>query len=159
MNLKKQELRYLSIGFFISAIILNGYQLMGFSNNNAPIATPPQEEVAMDTAVSSEEIGETDSTVPAETEETEDTSNEDSTEESATEEEALEPTTLTIVVNEGDPSSVVADQLAAEGFIDNALEFDTYLENQDVATKIRPGSYDVTSDMDFDQMIAVLVPR
>ena len=170
--MNKQGMRYLSMGFFISAVILSGYQLMD-STEAAPSVlytseeahtydtSSDMEEIVQDSTDSTDSLDSTEETSTVdeeeETEQPEETKEEDLSEE--TNETEQEPSVVTIVIKEGQPSSILAKQLESEGLIENALDFDTYLEKQNAATKIRPGSYEIDSDMNFDQIINVLLKR
>lgn len=163
--MNKQGLRYLSLGFFISALILSGTQLMNKTEaaQQEPILT--EDSSTYDSSADKEEpeIVDTSAAVSSEAEEEAevDSSTEADTSEEETETPEAEPedVTVMIVVKDGQPSSVVAKQLQSEGIIENALEFDTYLEKEDVAKKIRPGNYEVKKGMDFKQIVDVLLKR
>ncbi|MCC5895835.1 MAG: hypothetical protein JJU16_10265 [Alkalibacterium sp.] len=92
------------------------------------------------------------------TEETEETASADDNEETDEEEDAVtERTEYTVVVNEGEPSSVVAAQLENYGLIDDYHGFNRYMEENDLFRRLRPGNYTVHSDMTRDQMIGAII--
>ncbi|SFC53264.1 hypothetical protein SAMN04488102_10964 [Alkalibacterium subtropicum] len=64
---------------------------------------------------------------------------------------------FTVTVKEGEPSSVVADQLQYLGIIDDRYAFNDYLEENDLAKKVRPGNYVVTSDMNTDELVQAII--
>lgn len=84
-------------------------------------------------------ISETNTDQSDETAEAEDGTN-DSEEETVQE--------YTVTVRDGEPSSVVAQQLENFGVIEDRHAFNDYLETNDLAKKVRPGNYVVHSDMD-----------
>lgn len=59
---------------------------------------------------------------------------------------------FTLTVKEGEPSSVLAEQLEYLGVIENRHDFNEFLESNDLAKKVRPGNYVVTSDMTTDEL-------
>lgn len=75
------------------------------------------------------------------------------------EEESVEIISATITIGEGQPSSVAAQQLQEQGIIEDRFDFDEYLENNDFAVLVRPGSYEVSSDMDYEQIANTLMGR
>lgn len=163
--MNKNGLRYLSMGFLFSALLLGGFQMIDQSN--------AYEELAHEEETHAEEnnsLAEVDSTVEEAPEEDSaseeakidstqenDATEEDSSEESTEVEEPVE--TVTITVGDGQPSSVATTQLENHGVIEDAFEFDQYLEDNDYARKIRPGNYEVTTNMDFEQIVNVLLNR
>ncbi|WP_423189207.1 hypothetical protein ACO1PF_11540 [Alkalibacterium sp. f15] len=79
---------------------------------------------------------------------------EEDTEKTATEEDVRE---FTITVREDEPSSVVAEQLAYFGIIDDRYAFNDFLENNDYAKKVRPGNYVVNSKMTDTELAQAIV--
>ena len=170
-RMSKPALRYLALGFLVSAIVLAGYRL--FLYDAQPIAS--EEETAEETVLNEEEstykekyealLAETEvANLEKDTATSEsDTVEEDATSESAesAESEASEPAKkeITVVINEGDPSSVASQQLQEQGLIEDAFDFDGFLEDNGYAALIRPGSYDVSSEMDYDQLATVLMDK
>ena len=173
--MSKPALRYLALGFLISAIVLVGYRL--FLYDPATIAS--EDESTEETVVTKEEssykekyealLAETEiadlekEAVTSEPEMIEEaaTSEAAATSESAenTESNASESSVkeITVIINDGDPSSVASQQLKGQGLIEDALDFDGFLEDNNYAALIRPGSYEVSSDMDYNQLAKVLM--
>lgn len=76
----------------------------------------------------------------------------------AEEEEAEETVkTYTVVVKEGQPSSVIANQLEEFGLIEDRHAFNSYLEESDYYKRVRAGSYKVTSDMNRDELVQAVI--
>lgn len=74
--------------------------------------------------------------------------------EDAQEDQAVEHT---VVIGEGQPSSVIASQLQSFGMIDDVFAFNDYLEENDLIRRVRPGSYVVRTDMNRDQIINAII--
>lgn len=156
--MSKPALRYLALGFLVSAIVLAGYRL--FFYDVQTIAS--EDTVVEETALTKEEVSykEKYEALLAETEiahlEKETATSEPA--ESA-ESESSEPSEkkITVTINDGDPSSVASQQLQEQGLIEDAFDFDGFLEDNGYAALIRPGSYEVSSEMDYEQMANVLM--
>ncbi|EXJ22450.1 hypothetical protein ADIAL_2036 [Alkalibacterium sp. AK22] len=63
----------------------------------------------------------------------------------------------TVVIGEGQPSSVIASQLQSFGMIDDVFAFNDYMEDNDLIRRVRPGSYVVRTDMNRDQIIEAII--
>lgn len=167
--MNKPALRYLALGFLVSAIVLAGYRL--FLYDSPSIAS--QDKLNEETILSKEEVSYKEKyealladTEVANLEKESATSESEVTEEEATSEsaesaesESSEPSEkkITVVINEGDPSSVASQQLAEQGLIEDAFDFDEFLEDNSYASLIRPGSYEVSSEMNYDELANVLM--
>lgn len=167
--MNKPALRYLALGFLVSAIVLAGYRLLFYEVQ----ITASEENSIEETTLNEEETSYKDmyENLLAETEvanleneaatsETE-VVNEEAQSEPAqdAESDSSEPSVkeVTVVINDGDPSSIASQQLKEQGLIEDALDFDGFLEDNDYASLIRPGSYEVSSDMDYEQLAKVLM--
>lgn len=106
-----------------------------------------------DGQVEEENADETDTTEADTTETAEESENSSDTEE----DEWSSVTEYTIIINEGEPSSVIASQLETYGLIDDFFEFNDYLEDNDLIRRVRPGEFAVTSDMNRDQLIEAII--
>lgn len=183
--MSKTALRYLSLGLLLSAIVLAGYRVFFYDAQiSADKATTPSTELSQEEETYKEKyeqlLAETEvakiendyaaaeeSTAPEaesaestesseDTEDAEDTENE--ADDSNSEEDASnEPITTTVVINEGEPSSIAATQLQNQGIIESANEFNDYLEENNFTTLVRPGSFTVNSDMSFQEIADVLM--
>lgn len=95
-----------------------------------------------------------------ESDETEEDAESDQTNEEAdSEEDEAEPavTEYTVVIREGEPSSVIASQLQAHGLIEDVHAFNKHLEDNNLFRRIRPGQYTVRSDMNRDQLVEAVI--
>ncbi|SDQ11579.1 hypothetical protein LHA31_00230 [Carnobacterium viridans] len=167
--MSKPALRYLALGFLVSAIVLAGYRL--FLYDVQPIASenekieetvPTKEEISYkekyEALLADKEVADLEK--ETETSESADVK-EEATSESAesAESESSEPSEkkITLIINEGDPSSVASKQLQEQGLIEDAFDFDEFLEENSYAALIRPGSYEVSSEMDYNELASVLM--
>lgn len=107
-------------------------------------------ESESDTEEDIEEDDQENATESAETEEETD-------EEDIEQEEQDSVTEYTVVVREGEPSSVVAAQLESFGLISDYHDFNTYMEDNDLFRQLRPGEYTVQSDMTREQLVAAII--
>lgn len=169
--MSKPTLRYMALAFLISAIVLAGYRLFLYE----PQVSADHSTTNDSTTLSKEEISykEKYESLLAETEVanlTKESSNnsetassekqkEDDSSTKSSESSKPEVVKTTIVINDGDPSSVAVQQLEEQGIIEDSSEFEKFLEQNDYISLLRPGSYEVTSEMDFQKIADVLMGR
>lgn len=177
--MSKKNVRILALGFFVSGVILlltslfmpdnqsvNG-QTEVVESLNSEIAyleekiakleiaqTTQAEEIAAETEQSVEPEQDSEGAESAESDEQQGT--EENVEEESTEEPII---TTTVTIAEGEPSSVATQQLESEGVIEDRFEFDSFLEDNDYAPLVRPGSYDITSEMSYEEIAQKLMGR
>ena len=65
----------------------------------------------------------------------------------------------TLKVEEGMSAWDVATQLAENGIIRNAEEFDEVMKNRGVSEDIKPGTYNFTNNFTYDQLITALTGK
>ncbi|MFO8069520.1 MAG: hypothetical protein R6U02_06055 [Alkalibacterium sp.] len=82
------------------------------------------------------------------------TDGEEDAENKVTEDEVQE---FTVTVREGEPSSVVAEQLEDLGIIDDPYAFNDFLEKNGYAKNVRPGNYVVTTKMNNTELAQAIV--
>ena len=177
--MSKKNIRILAIGFFVSGLIL---LMSAILMPNSPTASGQTEKVKdlesdityleekiaqleLEQPVAAEQPSEKEETAESEENseknETEEAAEEESqaTEEDQTEEQADEEAviTATITINEGEPSSVAAGQLEANNILEDSMDFDDFLEENDYAPYVRPGNYDISSDMSYEQIAQTLM--
>ncbi|WP_146923013.1 endolytic transglycosylase MltG [Alkalibacterium kapii] len=75
----------------------------------------------------------------------------------SSEKESRERKQFTITVKDGEPSSVIAEQLLDLGLIENRLEFNDYLQKKNLADKISPGNYVVSEGMTRDELAQAVI--
>lgn len=181
--MSKKNVRLLASGFLFSGLLLLALSTFapaetGATNQDIPDELEAEIRYLEDTVVTLEleneqlssentrlaQENETDSTSDSEEteefdtlEEAEETDSEEETEEAA--EEEVEPSVMeyVVVVNEGEPSSVVASQLESFGLIDDFHGFNRYMEENNLFRRLRPGRYTVQSDMNREQLIEAIV--
>lgn len=179
--MKKKNLRLLALGFFLSGLLVAGVRVVEGETSTTPNNEQEVEELEQEIASLEEELArlevaqatdEQDEEEPEEVEEPEeeeensddeaDSESEDETEENNEEDDEEEPEeeeevlTTTVTLEEGQPSSVATQQLENAGIIEDRLEFDLFLDDNDYAVLVRPGSYEVNSDMSFEELAAAL---
>jgi len=173
--LSKPALRYLALGFLVSAIILAGYRSFLYEpqvadSSESDTAPLTQDELTYkekyETLLAETELAQlesdyvdesesTESTEPAESDEAVQESSKNDTEESK--EEGEEVATATVIINEGDPSSTAARQLQEQGIIEDSAEFDQFLESNNLSNLVRPGNFTVNSGMSFQEIADILL--
>lgn len=173
--MSKPALRYLALGFLVSAIILAGYRSFLYEpqvadSSESDTAPLTQDELTYkekyETLLAETELAQlesgyvdesesTESTEPAESDEAVQESSKNDTEESK--EESEEVATATVIINEGDPSSTAARQLQEQGIIEDSAEFDQFLESNNLSNLVRPGNFTVNSGMSFQEIADILL--
>lgn len=173
--MSKPALRYLALGFLVSAIILAGYRSFLYQpqvadSSESDTAPLTQDELTYkekyETLLAETELAQLESGYVDESESTENTesaasdeaaqeSSESDTEES--QEDSEDVVTATVVINQGDPSSTAARQLQEQGIIEDSAEFDEFLESNNLSNLVRPGNFTVNSDMSFQEIADILL--
>lgn len=172
--MSKKNIRTLALGFFFSGVILLLTSLFTSDNQSVNGQTEVVDGLNSEIAYLEEKIAKLEITqttqaeeIAAETEQpveseqnNESEERTESTEEQVEEETAEEPViTTTVTITEGEPSSVATLQLEGEGIIEDRFEFDSFLEDNEYAPLVRPGSYDITSEMSFEDIAQKLMGR
>ncbi|MEK4301692.1 hypothetical protein MKY30_20230 [Oceanobacillus sp. FSL W8-0428] len=57
-----------------------------------------------------------------------------------------------ITLENGAPPSNISDALEDAGIIDDARDFNDFLEDNDLSGSVKPGTYEVDSEMSFDEI-------
>lgn len=173
--MSKPALRYLALGFLVSAIILASYRSFLYQpqvadSSESDTAPLTQDELTYkekyETLLAETELAQLENGYVDESESTENTesaasdeaaqeSSESDTEES--QEDSEDVATATVVINQGDPSSTAARQLQEQGIIEDSAEFDEFLESNNLSNLVRPGSFTVNSDMSFQEIADILL--
>lgn len=166
--MSKPALRFLSLGFLVSALILAGYRSFFYEPQSAN-ATDASTELTQEdetykdkyeNLLAETELAKMESEYAVDdqdTESTEESSESEAEETSSNEEEtSSQATTATIVINEGDPSSLAARQLQEQGIIEDSTEFDNFLEDNSLSNLIRPGTFTIESGMSFQEIADIL---
>lgn len=161
--MSKPALRFLSLGFLISAIVLAGYRF--FLYEPQPTAKDP---VTIETTKPSKEelsykekyeelLAETE--IAELTKENSASSDDSASSTAAKPDESVGPDIIeaTIVISDGDPSSIPVQQLKNQGIIKDSTEFETFLDENNYITLLRPGTYEVSSNMTFQEIADILM--
>lgn len=183
--MSKKNVRILALGFFISGLLLALFYFVfptpssaSTQNNNevdelklevsylqskiAEMEVAQIEEPVAEVEASEEQPEENTEENNEESEENSDNEEtEDATEEENQEEEVEENpvVTSTVTIGDGQPSSVAASQLLDQNIIEDRFEFDSFLEDNNYAPLVRPGSYEIRSDMSYEEIAQALMGR
>lgn len=178
---RKYYLRGIGVGIlFATLVLMTTYQIFGGKTMSDEAVIKRAEELGMVPGTSALEQLEK----PADTSATEDTTNtsatgndesnaqataEATTEAASTEgttEETTEGTTqaqtdktVTITIVSGMNSWNVATILRDQGVITDALDFDSYLEQQGYSAKIATGEYEIPMDADYEAIAKIITGR
>lgn len=131
----------------VSLELENESLVQQLDNSELAVLSDEAEESSENTEETEEEIQEEES---LEEEDEEENTEEDSEEENVA-------TTYTVVVNENEPSSVIADQLVEFGLIEDRHAFNTYLEESGAYLRVRAGSYTVSSEMNREELVQAII--
>lgn len=159
--MNKQKLRFLSIGFLLSAVLLAGFQLFypealpgsTFNGEATADSTDYQEkyestlaELELQKKINEASISSAPaegtavaSSAPAET--------------ASIAESSAAPapnTPVTFVITSGQPTSVVIDNLVSAGLITDRAVFEQYLNDRNLVMKINIGEYQLSQDMGYE---------
>ncbi len=74
----------------------------------------------------------------------------------ASEASTEKPETVTVKITKGMQSSAVAKTLEEKGIIENAADFDKYLNKNGYATKLRVGSYEIQKQASYTSIAKIL---
>ncbi len=165
--MNKQKLRFISIGFLLSAVLLAGFQLFypealpgSTFNGEANADSTDYQEKYESTLAELElqkQLNETatsstpgDGAAAASSVPTEAASVTDS----ATTPVANAP--VTFVITSGQPMSVVIDNLVSAGLITDRAVFEQYLTDRNLVTKINVGEYQLTPDMGYEVIADII---
>lgn len=173
--MSKPALRFLSLGFLVSALILAGYRSFFYEPKSVDALDAPSELTQEDetykekyeSLLAETELAKMESEYSSDAENTEITDEEVTEESSANESEesettdseeesSSETTTATVVINNGDPSSIAARQLQDQGIIEDSVEFDNFLEDNNLSNLVRPGTFTIESGMSFQEIADIL---
>ena len=182
--MSKKNIRMLATGFLFSAVLLLVLQFAGQGQSVSSSSEDVEElqdeiryleEVATALELENEqlaaELEEMNSSMDDQNEESVDLENEEADTEESDEsdqeneadeveeydEEPQDVTEYTVVIREGEPSSVIASQLQAHGLIEDVHAFNKHLEDNNLFRRIRPGQYTVRSDMNRDQLVEAVI--
>ncbi|MPM72068.1 hypothetical protein SDC9_119041 [bioreactor metagenome] len=165
--MNKQKLRFISIGFLLSAVLLAGFQLFypealpGSTFNGEANADSTDYQEKYESTLAELELQKqlneaatsstpADGAAAASSVPTEAASVTDS----ATTPVANAP--VTFVITSGQPMSVVIDNLVSAGLITDRAVFEQYLTDRNLVTKINVGEYQLTPDMGYEVIADII---
>ncbi|MCO6017375.1 MULTISPECIES: hypothetical protein [Carnobacterium] len=173
--MNRPALRYLALGFLLSALVLSGYRLFFYepatsTNKTEQTAKSKDENLSKSEKSYKKKYEELLTKIELEkvTDKTDSSSTTDSSaaDSSAKKEEPAKDTDkkeevkkYTLVIGQGDPTSTAVDQLAANGIIKDANEFTSFLTSNDYEMYIRDGSYEVNSGMSLEEIAKIITHR
>ena len=159
--MNKQKLRFISIGFLLSAILLAGFQLFypealtgstfnGGANSDSTDYQEKYESTLAELELQKQLNEATTSSTPAEGSAV--TSGVPTETASAAESSAVPAANapVTFVITSGQPMSVVIDNLVSAGLITDRAVFEQYLNDRNLVTKINVGEYQLSQDMGYE---------
>ncbi|MFY9901457.1 MAG: hypothetical protein WAK52_02520 [Trichococcus sp.] len=159
--MNKQKLRFISIGFLLSAVLLAGFQLFypealpgstfnGEANADSTDYQEKYESTLAELEVQKQLNGAATSSAPAE--EAAVASSAPAETASIAESSATPAvnTVVTFVITSGQPTSVVIDNLVSAGLITDRAVFEQYLNDRNLIMKINIGEYQLSQDMGYE---------
>ncbi|MFC6464445.1 hypothetical protein ACFP65_05390 [Marinilactibacillus sp. GCM10026970] len=184
--MSKKNIRILALGFFISGLLLALFYVVFPTPSSASSQTDEVEELRSEVSYLQNKIAEmevaqveepvaeaqleaseeqpeeeTEENNEEQTENTDIEETEEAAEEENQEEEVEEDpvVTTTVTIGDGQPSSVAASQLLDQNIIEDRFDFDRFLEDNNYAPLVRPGSYEIRSDMSYEEIAQALMGR
>lgn len=145
--MKKEKLRFLALGFFLSALVLTLFQLVVQAGTMNDAESSLAAESSVESSISSSTKEAESSQVSVENE---------SSESGNFQESPSNDDAFVFVVHEGQPSSVVIENLHTSGLIKNPEEAQSYLEEQNLMNSIQYGSYELSKSMSDAEIIEAL---
>ncbi|WP_096270594.1 hypothetical protein [Paucisalibacillus globulus] len=167
-NGSKQEFSEMPIEDIVNELKEKGYRVLSETeyislSMNGEVAKKETEIASSDSEkvdTKDEEVDTNESTEGTETNEEnteEETNNQsDSTEETDNKKEEENTKNFTLVIESGMPSSSISNELEANGIIDDAAEFISYLEDEGYAVRIQLGEFQLSSDMSYFEIAEAL---
>ncbi|GAB2485379.1 hypothetical protein GCM10008929_07720 [Alkalibacterium psychrotolerans] len=174
----KRNIRLLATGFLVSGLLLTAFQAVNGTESSEALESDMRvlEEKTVQLELENEQLraeydklmdmqgteladgqNEDEYSDDAETDTAESAEESENSSDTETEENSSSSTEYTIVINEGQPSSVIASQLEDYGLIDDFFEFNDYMEDNDLIRRVQPGEFTVTSEMNRDQIIKAII--
>ncbi|CZQ82888.1 hypothetical protein [Trichococcus ilyis] len=159
--MNKQKLRFVSIGFLLSAVLLAGFQLFypealpgSTLNGEANADSTDYREKYESTLAELELQKQLDEAAASSSVAAESTVSSSVPAESTAPPAANAP--VTFVITSGQPMSVVIDNLVSAGLITDRAVFEQYLNDRNLVTKINVGEYQLSPDMGYEVIADVI---
>lgn len=145
--MKKDKLRFLAFGFFLSGLLLTVIQVSGLAGTKNAAETPVTVESTIESVESltiKESAPKPELSSSSVDEEVRSSSQESEVlETDSSQEESVDSEAFVFVVQEGQPTSVVIDNLHVTGLIEDPEEVQAYIEDSNLANRIQFGSYEL----------------
>lgn len=165
--MNKQKLRFISIGFLLSAVLLAGFQLFypealpGSTFNGGATADSTDYQEKYESTLAELELQKqlneaAASSTPADGATV--TSSTPAESASVAESSAVPAANapVTFVITSGQPMSVVIDNLVSAGLITDRAVFEQYLNDRNLVTKINVGEYQLSKDMGYEVIADII---
>ncbi|MGP6146165.1 hypothetical protein [Jeotgalibaca sp. A122] len=154
--MKKDKLRFLALGFFLSALIMTLFQLVGNVGTTKGTESAIAVESSIESSISSMKEARPGTVNNSEIESSQSSSQAESSESGNSQEESDERDSFEFIVNEGEPSSVVIENLYTIGLIEDPEEAQTYLEEHSLLNSIQYGTYELSKEMSDTEILDTL---
>ena len=154
--MKKDKLRFLALGFFLSGLTLTVVQVSGISKGDKSANEAAIESSLISESSSVESVAETAKKPEQESESRQSSDLAESVESESSSEESSTSHTFVFVVHEGQPSSVVIENLHTTGLIEDTEAFQALLKESELDNSIQYGSYELSSEMSDQEIIAII---
>lgn len=159
--MKKDQLRFLALGFFLAAILLTVFQVSGLARTKNIDEKPAPVESSVESAESlvvkeSESKPELSSSSEDEEEINASSQESESLESESSQEESVDSEAFVFVVQEGQPTSVVIENLHLTGLIEDPEEVQTYIEENNLANRMQFGLYELSKNMSYQEIISII---
>lgn len=159
--MKKDQLRFLALGFFLAAILLTVFQVSGLARTKNTDEKPMPVESSVESAESlvvkeSESKPELSSSSEDEEEINTSSQESESLESESSQEESVDSDAFVFVVQEGQPTSVVIENLHLTGLIEEPEEVQAYIEENNLANRMQFGSYELSKNMSYQEIISII---
>lgn len=157
--MKKDQLRFLALGFFLAAILLTVFQMSGLAGTKNADEKPVTVESSVESAESlvvKESDSKPELSLSNEEEITPSSQEDESLESESSQEESVDSDAFVFVVQEGQPTSVVIENLHLTGLIEEPEEVQAYIEENNLANRMQFGSYELSKNMSYQEIISII---
>ncbi|UJF14892.1 hypothetical protein LZ578_07680 [Jeotgalibaca sp. MA1X17-3] len=150
--MNKDKLRFLALGFFVAALILASFQFIQGSLFVTESDKVDYKQKYESLSTENEQLQQDVKTLESNSvQSTESTDSEDPSESTNGTSESI-----IFIIKEGEPSSVVLENLIQEGLITDYELAQTYLIENQKLTSIQYGSYTLSKDMGYQKVLDII---
>lgn len=154
--MKKDKLRFLALGFFLSALIMTLFQLVDNTGTTKDTESALAVESSIESSISPIKEKRPGTVNNMEAESSQSSSQAESSESGNSQEKPDNSDSFEFIVDEGEPSSVVIENLYTMGLIDDPEEAQIYLEEHNLMNSIQYGSYELSKSMSDTEIMDTL---